>query len=507
MLTLLARRGAQRQERARRRDGPAPRRDRSRSSPRRRRSTTTSPRASRATATSDRRGRRSRSRSTSSPRSGRRRRAGHRRLPDAVGRQPAAPRRAATSTIEELAAIAVDAAATRAWRHRRDHQRGRPGRPPGDRARPRYRDVLGLVNQRWAGASRHDAAAGGRTGAAPRRPVEGVARDAAARAARSTCRGRRRRGAPPSTPAPPTSSARGRARPARRGRRVGRGLAPHDAAAGPPAGRTDLRRRPRRRRGRAVSAYPTEVTAAMLAAYREGRSTISAFAAVAGATVDAIDVGVGRADRRHPLRRRASRRAVRRARRRRRRRGRRLDARPARARRDGHRQHDRGRRDRRGPGGGEVAAVGRPRHRRRRCGLARKRQAVQQAVRRIAWRRSIRSRCCARSAAASSTAIAAAIVAARHRSLPVVLDGYVVTAAVLLARAAIPGGARPLHRRPLLGRGRSRPLLERLGKQPLLDLDMRLGEGSGAMAAGRWSRWRAPASPRCRRSASGSAEE
>ena len=28
-----------------------------------------------------------------------------------------------------------------------------------------------------------------------------------------------------------------------------------------------------------------------------------------------------------------------------------------------------------------------------------------------------------------------------------------------------------------------RKLLERLGKRPLLDLDMRLGEGSGAMAA------------------------
>ena len=43
-----------------------------------------------------------------------------------------------------------------------------------------------------------------------------------------------------------------------------------------------------------VSAYPIEVTAAMLAAYRADKSTVSAFASVAGATVDAIDVGVGR---------------------------------------------------------------------------------------------------------------------------------------------------------------------------------------------------------------------
>ena len=43
-----------------------------------------------------------------------------------------------------------------------------------------------------------------------------------------------------------------------------------------------------------VSKYPVDVTAAMLAAYRAGRSTVSAFAEVAGATVQAIDVGVGR---------------------------------------------------------------------------------------------------------------------------------------------------------------------------------------------------------------------
>ena len=43
-----------------------------------------------------------------------------------------------------------------------------------------------------------------------------------------------------------------------------------------------------------VSKYPIDVTAAMLSAYRSGRSTVSAFASVAGATVHAVDVGVGR---------------------------------------------------------------------------------------------------------------------------------------------------------------------------------------------------------------------
>jgi len=84
---------------------------------------------------------------------------------------------------------------------------------------------------------------------------------------------------------------------------------------------------------------------------------------------------------------------------------------------------------------------------------------------------------------AELVAVAAAAIAARHRSIPVVLDGYVVTAAVLPLFSADPTAldhctvghcsAEPGHRR----------LLERLGKRPLLDLDMRLGEGSGAMAA------------------------
>src|SRR5690606_37154436 len=51
----------------------------------------------------------------------------------------------------------------------------------------------------------------------------------------------------------------------------------------------------------AVSAYPTEVTAAMLTAFREGRGSVNAIARAVGARVVAVDVGVGRptADVRH----------------------------------------------------------------------------------------------------------------------------------------------------------------------------------------------------------------
>ena len=115
-------------------------------------------------------------------------------------------------------------------------------------------------------------------------------------------------------------------------------------------------------------------------------------------------------------------------------------------------------------------------------GLARKRAAVQESVRRIAGITDPLE--ILREVGGSElVAIAAATVATRHRSIPVVLDGYVVTSAVLPLVMVNPAAldhctvghcsTEPGHRK----------LLERLDKRPLLDLDMRLGEGSGAMAA------------------------
>ena len=80
-------------------------------------------------------------------------------------------------------------------------------------------------------------------------------------------------------------------------------------------------------------------------------------------------------------------------------------------------------------------------------------------------------------------AIAGAVLAARFRRVPVMLDGYVATAAAAVLEAACPGAldhcqvghvsTEPGHRR----------LLEKLGKEPLLDLHMRLGEATGAVLA------------------------
>jgi nicotinate-nucleotide--dimethylbenzimidazole phosphoribosyltransferase len=82
-------------------------------------------------------------------------------------------------------------------------------------------------------------------------------------------------------------------------------------------------------------------------------------------------------------------------------------------------------------------------------------------------------------------AMAGAILAARTQRVPVLLDGYVATAAAAVLHAMRPDAldhclaahcsAEPAHRN----------LLKRLGKEPLLDLGMRLGEASGAaLAAG-----------------------
>ncbi|MGZ4673220.1 MAG: nicotinate-nucleotide--dimethylbenzimidazole phosphoribosyltransferase [Ilumatobacteraceae bacterium] len=231
-----------------------------------------------------------------------------------------------------------------------------------------------------------------------------------------------------------------------------------------------------------VSKYPIDVTAAMLAAYRAGKSTISAFAAIAGATVEAIDVGVGRptgdirvesamSPERFEEACAAGREAVE---------G--LDA-------DLLVLGEMGIGNTTAAaavvaalsGGGVDQWVGRGTGVDDE-GLARKRDAVRTAVERIAGvtdplevLREV--------GGAELAAITAAIVAARSRRLPVLIDGYVVTASASPLHATAPGAldhcqvghcsAEPGHRR----------LLQQLGKLPLLDLEMRLGEGSGAMAA------------------------
>ena len=77
-------------------------------------------------------------------------------------------------------------------------------------------------------------------------------------------------------------------------------------------------------------------------------------------------------------------------------------------------------------------------------------------------------------------AIAGAILAARIERVPVVLDGYVVCAAAAILHALDPAALDHCIAGHVSAEGAHAAVLKRLGKKPLLDLGMRLGEGSGA---------------------------
>jgi nicotinate-nucleotide--dimethylbenzimidazole phosphoribosyltransferase len=79
--------------------------------------------------------------------------------------------------------------------------------------------------------------------------------------------------------------------------------------------------------------------------------------------------------------------------------------------------------------------------------------------------------------------MAGAMIGAAGAGRLVIVDGFIATAAAALARALAPDCARGMifaHRSAEAGHA---ALLEWLGVEPLLDLDLRLGEGTGALLA------------------------
>jgi nicotinate-nucleotide--dimethylbenzimidazole phosphoribosyltransferase len=230
-----------------------------------------------------------------------------------------------------------------------------------------------------------------------------------------------------------------------------------------------------------VSAYPAEVTAAMLKALREGVATACVLARQVGATLEVVDVGVGRPTgdlTREPA----------------------LD--PARFRtclqagRDAVAGLDTdllvlgemgignttaaaavtaillGRAARASTGRGTGVDD---------AGLARKLAAVEAARRRVGTEAPMET--LRQAGGAELAALAGAALEARLRRLPLVLDGFVVAAAVAPLELLVPGAlanAVAGHRSAEPGH---QALLELVGLRPLLDLGMRLGEGSGALAA------------------------
>lgn len=80
-------------------------------------------------------------------------------------------------------------------------------------------------------------------------------------------------------------------------------------------------------------------------------------------------------------------------------------------------------------------------------------------------------------------AIMGATLAARHRNVPVLLDGFVCTAAAAPLQKLDPKGLAHVLAAHVSAEAGHRGLLEALDLKPLLDLGMRLGEGSGACLA------------------------
>lgn len=80
-------------------------------------------------------------------------------------------------------------------------------------------------------------------------------------------------------------------------------------------------------------------------------------------------------------------------------------------------------------------------------------------------------------------AILGATLAARRNNVPVLLDGFVCTAAAAPLAKLHPTGLAHAIAAHVSAEAGHRGLLEALGMPPLLDLGMRLGEGSGACLA------------------------
>jgi nicotinate-nucleotide--dimethylbenzimidazole phosphoribosyltransferase len=79
--------------------------------------------------------------------------------------------------------------------------------------------------------------------------------------------------------------------------------------------------------------------------------------------------------------------------------------------------------------------------------------------------------------------LAGLILGAAAQRRPVVVDGFIATAAALIAHVLCPAAGGYLIAAHRSAEGGHRVMLEHLGKSALLDLDLRLGEGTGAALA------------------------
>jgi nicotinate-nucleotide--dimethylbenzimidazole phosphoribosyltransferase len=116
-------------------------------------------------------------------------------------------------------------------------------------------------------------------------------------------------------------------------------------------------------------------------------------------------------------------------------------------------------------------------------GLARKRAAVDKALATHASHIGHPLSVLARLGGREIAAMVGAIIAARHQNIPVIVDGFVASAAAAIVHAIHPGGIDHClfgHVSAETAHGRA---LSAMGRTGLLDLGMRLGEGTGAALA------------------------
>ena len=118
------------------------------------------------------------------------------------------------------------------------------------------------------------------------------------------------------------------------------------------------------------------------------------------------------------------------------------------------------------------------------AGLARKAQVVQDGVRLHAAAQDDPLEVLRRLGGRELAAMAGAILRARIERIPVILDGFICTAAAAVLERAAPGALDHCVAGHVSAEAAHGRLLRELGKEPLLSgLGLRLGEGSGAALA------------------------
>jgi len=75
------------------------------------------------------------------------------------------------------------------------------------------------------------------------------------------------------------------------------------------------------------------------------------------------------------------------------------------------------------------------------------------------------------------------ILAAAHNRVPVLIDGFISTSAALIANLICPLSAQYMFAAHQSEERGHQKMLEILGKAPILNLGLRLGEGTGAALA------------------------